>query len=212
MRVRRSLAVLAAGFTSALLVATPAAAAVYPPPDEGNTVVLLEGVTLGGSVAGATEVTVTDPEEAVTVEAGASVMVTLTEFDAGETVSGTVSDGTGTASFGPGTADENGDITFGPFTFAATGTYTLTFVSQGVVTSLGGGRVPVTDVHAAAGDTYVLTVDVVAPAAGEAAVPPTASLPKTGGSGLTPLWIGLGLVALGGGAYLVSRRTRAPQL
>lgn len=206
MRLRRIGLAVAAVVAASLTAVGPAMAAppVYPPSTGGPVQVIVPGLTLGGSSAGAISVTLSQPTTPITVRPGTRLMVTLTGFDPGESITGTVEakctgqDFTGT--FGPYTVGAAG-ITIGPFQFARPCVYTVTFTSQDTVTSMGlGGKMPAAAVHAAAGESYTLVVTV------EAGAPVAATLPRTGGPGLTPLWIGLGLLFLGGGAYAVSRR------
>mgnify|MGYP005819254753 CR=1 FL=1 len=215
MRLRRIGLALAAAVAATVGVVGPAVAAppVYPPAAGGPVQVIVPGLTLGGSSARAVSVTLTpgSPTSSLTLGRGARLMVTLTGFAAGESVSGSVHatctgrdfDGT----FGPYTAGAEG-ITIGPFQFARPCVYTFTFTGSGMVASLGvGGKVPAAAVAAAATETYTLTVTVKDVAAAGAVS--SAALPRTGGSGLTPVWIGLALVVLGGGAYALSRRRGA---
>jgi LPXTG-motif cell wall-anchored protein len=214
MRLRRIGLALAAAVAATVGVVGPAVAAppVYPPAAGGPVQVIVPGLTLGGSSARAVSVTLSPGSpQSLTLGRGARLMVTLTGFAAGESVSGSVHasctgrdfDGT----FGPYTAGAEG-ITIGPFQFARPCVYTFTFTGSGMVASLGvGGKVPAAAVAAAATETYTLTVTVKDVAAAGAVS--SAALPRTGGSGLAPVWIGLALVVLGGGAYALSRRRGA---
>lgn len=212
MSKRRVLAAVGAAAVSALAVAAPAVAADYPPGNSGHTQVVVPGVVLGGPASVALKLTASFPPASphvdLPVQAGVNKAVKFVlECDSTQQIAVSVVSPTGTA-----TAPSFrcvGATSYGPMKFTKPGHYSVTFTSsgRGSAMNLGGGRLSAGVHMAASGDSVTYNFTVKGAAATGA---PADQLSHTGGNGLGAIWLGAGLIAVGGGfVVMTSRKARS---
>ncbi|MGN6687279.1 MAG: hypothetical protein ACTHK1_07055 [Actinomycetales bacterium] len=197
---------------SALAVAAPAVAADYPPGNSGQTKVVITGVLVGGPSAAAEKLTGHFPPASdnahVPAQAAANrpVLFSLNCGD-GTHLAVVIHAPSGTANAGSFNCVQT--TTYGPVRFTKPGHYSVTFSSDGQASAmnLGGGRLSA-GVHMASNGES-LTYDFTVKGAASASAPAD-QLSHTGGNGLGAIWLGAGLIAVGGGfVVMTSRKARS---